>query len=198
MSSRNIRPDWKQLLLWDSVTDETGSLVPDGKYRATQVGWWGDEIWFEATAPHTSVYRAPELYLLESRERRLPQLLLPRRLPLHLMSLGAGAMWKLSGEYLYAQRLNRGDTELLRFGKDGSFSSVAKFEGLAGFDVYGAAPILPPSASTGPQELYRQSLSGGEASASRISTTHSSPRTRSARPSTSSGAAAPARRWTAG
>lgn len=40
----NIRPDWKQLLLWDSVTGETRSLVPDGKYRATQVGWWGDEI----------------------------------------------------------------------------------------------------------------------------------------------------------
>ena len=163
----NIRPDWKQFLLWDSVTGETRSLIPDGKYRATQAGWWGDEIWFEATAPHTSVYRAPELYLLDPASGECRSFCAPDgflcTFGIGDMSLGAGTMWKVSGEYLYAQRLNRGDTELLRFDKAGNFSSVAKFEGLAGFDVYGNDAYLVAFREHRPQEIYRQSLAGGEA-----------------------------------
>ena len=163
----NIRPDWKQFLLWDSVTGETRSLIPDGKYRATQAGWWGDEIWFEATAPHTSVYRAPELYLLDPASGECRSFCAPDgflcTFGIGDMSLGAGTMWKVSGEYLYAQRLNRGDTELLRFDKAGNFSSGAKFEGLAGFDVYGNDAYLVAFREHRPQEIYRQSLAAGEA-----------------------------------
>ena len=64
VSFEGIRPDYRQLMLYDLATGQTRSLVPDGKYRITQVGWWGTDIWFEGGDPHTSVSRSPKLYLL--------------------------------------------------------------------------------------------------------------------------------------
>lgn len=163
-----IRPDWKQLMEYDLSTGETRSLLPDGLLRLTpQVGYWGGEIFAEATAPHESVFRSPDLYLInpETGERRVlcsPDGFLATS-GIGDMSLGGGRTWLPVGDKLYSFRLNRGDTELLCFDKSGSFTSVAAFEGIAAFDILGDNAYLIAFRDHLPQELYRQPLAGGQA-----------------------------------
>ena len=161
----DIRPDYKQLMLYDLATGQTRSLIPDHQYRATYVGWWDGEIWFEATAPHTSVYRSPELYLVDPDSGTCRKFCSPDGFlgtsGIGDMSLGAGRVWRVQGEKLYAIRLNRGDTELLCFDKQGHFGPVASYEGIACFDLAGDQAYLVAFRDHRPQELYRQPLSGG-------------------------------------
>ena len=162
----DVRPDYKQLMLYDLASGQTRSLIPEGRYRTTHVGWWGSEIWFEATAPHTSVCRSPELYLLDPdcgacREFCSPDGFLGTS-GIGDMSLGGGRLWRVQGEKLYAIRLNRGDTELLCFDKQGHFSPAARYEGIACFDLAGDRAYMAAFRDHRPQELYCQPLDGGE------------------------------------
>ena len=124
VSFEGIRPDYRQLMLYDLATGQTRSLVPDGKYRITQVGWWGTDIWFEGGDPHTSVSRSPKLYLLNPATGDCRTFCAPDGFlgtsAIGDMSLGGGKVCAVQGDSLYAVRLQRDVTALLRFDPDGS------------------------------------------------------------------------------
>ena len=166
MSFEGIRPDYRQLMLYDLATGQTRSLVPDGKYRITQVGWWGTDIWFEGGDPHTSVSRSPKLYLLNPATGDCRTFCAPDGFlgtsAIGDMSLGGGKVCAVQGDSLYAVRLQRDVTALLRFDKAGNFAPVASYEGIACFDIIGENAYLAAFRDHRPQELYRQPLSGGE------------------------------------
>ncbi len=166
VSFEGIRPDYRQLMLYDLATGQTRSLVPDGKYRITQVGWWGTDIWFEGGDPHTSVSPKPQALSAESGHRGLPDLLRPGRLFGYLRHrgyvFGRRQGRAVQGDSLYAVRLQRDVTALLRFDKAGNFAPVASYEGIACFDIIGENAYLAAFRDHRPQELYRQPLSGGE------------------------------------
>ncbi len=162
------RPDWKQLMEYDLASGQTRSLLPDGLLRLTpQVGYWGSEVFAEATAPHTSVYKTPELYLIDpaTGERRSlgdPDGFLATS-AVGDMALGGGRTWVPAGEKLYTFRLDHGDTQLLCIDKTGAVSAVAAFEGIAALDILGGSAYLVAMQDHRPQELYRQPLDGGAA-----------------------------------
>lgn len=79
VSFEGIRPDYRQLMLYDLATGQTRSLVPDRKYRITQVGWWGTDIWFEGGDPTHQRLPKPQALSAESGHRGLPDLLRPGR-----------------------------------------------------------------------------------------------------------------------
>lgn len=166
VSFEGIRPDYRQLMLYDLATGQTRSLVPDGKYRITQVGWWGTDIWFEGGDPHTSVSRSPKLYLLNPATGDCRTFCAPDGFlgtsAIGDMSLGGGKVCAVQGDSLYAVRLQRDVTALLRFDKAGNFAPVASYEGIACFDIIGENAYLAAFRDHRPQELYRQPLSGGE------------------------------------
>ena len=166
VSFEGIRPDYRQLMLYDLATGQTRSLVPDRKYRITQVGWWGTDIWFEGGDPHTSVSRSPKLYLLNPATGDCRTFCAPDGFlgtsAIGDMSLGGGKVCAVQGDSLYAVRLQRDVTALLRFDKAGNFAPVASYEGIACFDIIGENAYLAAFRDHRPQELYRQPLSGGE------------------------------------
>ena len=166
VSFEGIRPDYRQLMLYDLATGQTRSLVPDGKYRITQVGWWGTDIWFEGGDPHTSVSRSPKLYLLNPATGDCRTFCAP------------DGFWvpPPSGICLWAAARSVPSRETVSMPSVSSATSPPccastrretlllwpPMRGIACFDIIGENAYLAAFRDHRPQELYRQPLSGGE------------------------------------
>ena len=92
VSFEGIRPDYRQLMLYDLATGQTRSLVPDGKYRITQVSVPSRET---VSMPSVSSATSPPC-CASTRRGTLPLWPPMRGLPA-LISLERTPIWQLSG-----------------------------------------------------------------------------------------------------